>query len=332
MATIAFAHNEKVWTTQYSFEADNYNFVDNQFLSLFNNVDPELDPQTEEEVRRVCWMHEKTFTDNGGAPYNCFFGVSTPSFFVTSLNENPSVEKTLRALSIESNQPDFDAVIRCNAEIEDGQGIPFQTTYIDNFDLREGALYANISQSSSNSKANMHFVGVATSEVSEEIGDANGQLYRFKIQESGESWLVPHLNITSTNIDDIFNQVSAFINFQNGSLYQAIGVPFNANFQFYQVFGQNLPTTLNNVFDGVTSYSFCIGSDGYMYVRTNFGTAMQENIEIGKPIFMYMHPHMDGDEMRGKYALVSVIQKGPSNSFEIYGLNVEYSQSKLDTE
>lgn len=324
MATIAFAHNEKVWTTQYSFEADNYNFVDNQFLSFFNNT------ELEEDVNPVCWMHEKSFKNI--SDYNCFFGISTPSFFVTSLNENPSVEKTLRSLSIESNQPNFSALVRCNAESEDNQGILGQSTVISSFDLREEALYANISQSESNSKANMHFVGVATSGVSEEFGDALGSMFRFKIQESGESWLVPHLNITSTNLDDIFDEVSEFINVQNGSIYQAVGVPVGNNFQFYQVFGDEQPTTLNDVFNGTNSYSFCIGSDGYMYVRTNFATAMQTNITIGKPIFVYMYPHMDGDEMRGKYALVSVIQNNPSKSFEIYGLNVEYSQSKLDTE
>lgn len=321
MATIAFAHNEKVWTTQYSFEADNYNFVDNQFLSLFNNT------ELEEDVNPICWMHEKSFKNE--EDYNCFFGVSTPSFFIASLNENPSVEKTLRSLSIESNQRNFSAIIRCNAELEDDQGIPYQSTTIDRFDLREEALYANISQSESNSKANMHFVGIATSEVSSEIAYS---LYRFKIQESGESWLVPHINITSTDIDDITDQVTGFINSQNGSLYQAIGVPFGNDFQFYQVFGGQQATTLNSVFDGTNKYSFCIGSDGYMYIRSNFGGPMSDNITIGKPIFLYMHPHMDGDEMRGKYALVSVIQKNPSNPFEIYGLNVEYSQSKLDTE
>lgn len=323
MATIAFAHNEKVWTTQYSFEADNYNFVDNQFLSFFNNT------ELEEEVNPICWMHEKSFKNEND--YNCFFGVSIPSFFIASLNENPSVEKTLRSLSIESNQPNFSAIVRCNSESEDNQGIPGQSTYINDFDLREEALYANISQSESNSKANMHFVGIATSEVSYELGSI-GQYYRFKIQESGESWLVPHLNITSTNIEDIEEQVSGFINAQTGSIYQAIGAPVQGGFHFYQSGGGQEVASLNTVFDGVTDYAFCIGSDGYMYINTNFGNAMQTDISPGTPIFVYMHPHMDGDEMRGKYALVSVIQNNPSKSFEIYGLNVEYSQSKLDTE
>lgn len=320
MATIAFAHNEKVWTTEYSFDADNYNFVDDQFISfLMKDVD---------DIRRICWEHEKTFTSfNVGYKYNSFHGEDPiPSFFTVSMNERPSVEKTLRSMSIETNQPNFSALIRTNAEFEDNQGIKFQSTSIDNFDLKEEALYANIMQSSTNSKANMHLIGVAL----EGVQDFN-VVQRVKIKKLGESYLAPYADASPSQIQYSIN-TNLYGN--NNITASAIGVPHNGQFKFFPLSTTtNQQPDINNALILGESYYFFIGSDDYLYIRTDsFDDEFASMVQPGTPIFMYTLPQLDGDEMRGKYALVSVIQNYAPEPFEIYGLNLEYSQSKLDTE
>ena len=321
MATIAFAHNEKVWTTEYSFEADNYNFVDNQFISfLMKDVD---------DVKRICWEHEKTFISNDvGYKYNSFHGEDPiPSFFTVSMNERPSVEKTLRSMSIETNQPNFSAAIRTNAELEDDQGIKLQSTVINDFELKEEALYANIMQSSTNSKANMHLIGVALEDV-----ENFGGVQRVKIKKLGESYLAPYAPASTQTqlLTSIVNNLYGSANITAS----AIGVPNDGQFKFFP------SSTTTNQQPGITtvltlgeSYYFFIGSDDYLYINTQmFSNELSSMVQPGTPIFMYTLPQLDGDEMRGKYALVSVIQNYAPAPFEIYGLNLEYSQSKLDTE
>jgi hypothetical protein len=55
--------------------------------------------------------------------------------------------------------------------------------------------------------------------------------------------------------------------------------------------------------------------------------------DINRPIFIISNAETHGDSLRGKYAAIFLSSKEESKTkpFELYCINVDYAQSKLDS-
>jgi hypothetical protein len=65
----------------------------------------------------------------------------------------------------------------------------------------------------------------------------------------------------------------------------------------------------------------------------NNATVIDDFFEINRPMFAVSNAATHGDSMRGKYALVflSTTETAKTQPFELYAVNVDYAQSKMDS-
>lgn len=358
--TIGFSHKGNYWTSRYSFEPDSYGSVDNQLLS-FKDVSLEGDeiPQTYmgEEVQpghRLCWRHRYSYVNAQGVfSYNNFFKQQNYSFVEFLSNDNPSMEKFFKSISIESNQNLFVSTIRTNTEAADEIGYKAQVSYAKDFVNKEEALYSDYRYSLYNSTSHFNYCGyiVPNAEYITNLivpitnpqgtdTQVNSNVYRVgKFVSFNSSNAIPKVNgiITSDMEDeDILNmfsyRVSCAIALENTYQSNFIALAVNGSqSDVYPFSGASFqdPSILSR------HYKYFVGSDDNLYLITmstfNIDQINQMN-KIG--VMKVCPPEFYGDQMRGKYAKITVSQSGSygSTPFEIYGFNIQYEQSHLDSE
>jgi len=315
MKTFAFSTTDNYFTTRYSFEPDCYASIDNIFVSLNKRE------QTPESILQsgarsnVCWVH------NVNPQMNTFYDVSTASQMVVVSNEDPSKEKTFNSISLEVNNSDpnaFFANVITNAE--DLQEI--QSSHVKKFTRREGNLYAAIGSSKRNSTRNIRYTGnrISTYFQPELIGTL----------------------ITGFTVQMIFPTGMVQTGEQN-RLYVSVGaqnqLAFFPNVNSTQIQYANKSTP----YDASKLYIESISGSGPVYnvkIKIDGAPANQTMLEeidaffdINRPIFIISNAETHGDSLRGKYAAIflSSGEESKTKPFELYCINVDYAQSKLDS-
>ena len=360
--TIGFSHKGNFWTSRYSFEPDSYGSVDNQLLS-FKDVFIEGDETPESYMEespvssghRLCWKHrEQYYSAQGEAFYNNFFNEQSNSSIEFVCNDNPSMEKFFKSISIESNQNIFASTIRTNDEVIDNLGYKGQIADANKFVNREEALYSDFKYSLKNSTSHFNYCGyvvpdaehlafIASIPITNTSGEETtvpGHVWRLgKFFSFNSSNAIPRINniITQdTENDDILDifpyRASCGIALEGDSgsfFFLAVNAATGVGaYPFGGVSFENDAYLLRH-------FKYFIGSDDNLYLITN--ATFDENSFNNKErvgVMKVCDPQFYGDQIRGKYAKVTVSQSGSygPSAFEIYGFNIQYEQSHLDSE
>ena len=345
--TIGFSHKGNFWTSRYSFEPDSYGSVDNELLS-FKSVPIQSNqaPSGYGGGNRLCWRHRNAYlTNNDSYSYNNFFSVQGKSSVEFLCNDNPSMEKFFKSISIESNQNIFTSTIRTNSENADNYGYKLQVSYAKDFVNKEEALYSDFRYSIANSTSHYNYCGYIIPDVQlikevtayPPIGATSTKVYRFgKFLSVNTSNPMPRANTVITEDMSDTDIVNKFSHFSTCAIaLKGIGNNFF-------VLAVNTSYDYNYPFDGDSFMSpdilnkYCnyfVGSDDNLYLMTSSGISEFIQAErIG--VMKVCPPEFYGDQMRGKYAkiIVDQVQEKQSSPFEIYGFNIGYEQSHLDSE
>jgi hypothetical protein len=315
MNTFAFSTTDNYFTTRYSFDPDCYASIDNIFISLNKKQQTQESIQQSGARSNVCWVH------NVNPQMNTFYDVSTASQIVVVSNEDPSKEKAFNSISLEVNNSDpnaFFANVITNAEdLEE-----IQSSHVKNFTRREGNLYASIGSSKRNSTRNIRYTGNRIS-----------------------TYFQPELvetSITGFTVQMIFPTGMVQTGPQN-RLYVSTGdqnqLAFLPSVNSAQVQYANKSTQ----YDASKLYIESISGSGPIYsvkIKIDGAPANQTMLEeldaffdINRPIFIISNAETHGDSLRGKYAAIFLSSKEESKTkpFELYCINVDYAQSKLDS-
>lgn len=326
MRTFAFSTTSGYFTSRYSFEPDCYASIDNIFVSM-NKVDqsPAL-VQQQGELNNVCWVH------NVNPLMNTFYDTSYRSEVSVVSNEDPSKEKVFNSLSLELNRSNPDAFFSTvSTNLEDLTEV--QAVSIPKFTRREGNLYASIGSSSKNSTRNIKFIGYRVGANFQMVPNANNAALAdgFVINMYFPTGYVPIGPSSRLLIQNVNNELT----YLNGP-----------NSVYASMFSKNTP---------YTNVKFCIGSvsgNGPIYsvfiqsvggdipgtpvpflINNQSIAVIDDYFELNRPMFAVSNAITHGDSMRGKYALVflSTTETAKTQPFELYAINVDYAQSKMDS-
>lgn len=324
MRTFAFSTSSGYFTSRYSFEPDCYASVDNVFISM-NKVDqtPEL-VQQQGTLNNICWVH------NVNPSMNTFYDASYRSEVSVVSNEDPSKEKVFNSLSLEVNKSNPDAFFSTiSTNLEDTSEV--QLSSIPKFTRREGNLYAAIGSSSKNSTSNIKFIGYRVGATFNLVINPNNSSLAdgFVINmffPTGHVPVGPSSRLLLQNVNNemtyMHNPSSPFTSqFNKNTLYynsKFCIASINGNGPVYSVYIQSV-----NGSDAGTPIPFAI----------NNSTTIDDFFELNRPMFAVSNAVTHGDSMRGKYALVflSTTETAKTQPFELYAINVDYAQSKLDS-
>ena len=130
--TLAYKHNDKVWSSRYSFMPSMYVHVNNELYSFFNNSGG------------LMWKHNSNDTRNN------FYGTQYQSVINVVSNENPSMVKIFKAVGLEGDVS-ASAVFKTSTQNT-------TNTFAD-FIEREGNQYAAIPRDSLNSTGHKIYLG-----------------------------------------------------------------------------------------------------------------------------------------------------------------------------
>lgn len=321
MKTYSFSTSQNVWKTRYSFTPDCYASVDNYFIS-FNKS------SNEQNTNTVCWVHNKNTTRNK------FYNQIYPSVISVVSNENPSQEKVFNAVSIESNQNVFTAAVYANLDLSDSSVTKKQMSIVPFFQPREEQLYAELGPSIVNSTKNVSAVGVLgqkllvnsqipTAAYLKNVGlieNISANTYYIPVQINSDS--LPYglsFGVKSGFSKHPYNNIE-FIKVVNG---QSQETEFDAEACYFNsVYNLVSVKFFNNSFYAVFSFS-----------ASNYSALWPSlpGLELGNVIYAVSDPGLNGDSMRGRYAVVTVQTASDGRPFELYAINVDYAPSKLDT-
>lgn len=335
MSTYSFSTSGNFWKTKYSFEPDCYGSTDNYFLSMkpiqpiiagFGNA-------------RFCWLH------NSNPSRNKFYEQSYPSRVSVVSNHDPSMEKVYKAVSIESNQNVFEAVVYTNLDLPSSSATKPQQTDKRSFSAREEGLYASIGPSLINSTRNFGVVGRISGVPLSLNGSQLSQNKFIKTIEPGYGYKAFRVQIigNSSSIND-------------SSKYKAAFSTYNTNT------GMSLPKFISYTGNTVLENDFTVGDcfsrssyhiaairsnisasypDTYIVIGfrasqlnalSNPATNSLKGFDPGNIIYYVSNPAIDGDDMRGRYSMITVETKQNmyNTAFELFAVNAEFAQSKLD--
>jgi hypothetical protein len=322
MKTFAFSTSSGYFTSRYSFEPDCYASVDNVFISM-NKVDqtPEL-VQQQGTLNNICWVH------NVNPSMNTFYDNSYRSEISVVSNENASKEKVFNSLSLELNRSNPDAFFSTvSTNLEDPSEV--QLSSIPKFVRREGNLYSSIGSSSRNSTSNIKFIGYRVGsffQVYVNPQDAT-TMVGFYVDMYFPTGHVPTGNSARLYVQNESNMISYLPNPSSPQIASFTkNTQYNAS-KFY----------IDSIIGSGPAYRVFIKFANQSGDPTSANLSMLEEIddffEINKPVFAVSNAVTHGDSMRGKYALVflSTTETAKTQPFELYAINVDYAQSKLDS-
>lgn len=332
MPTFAFSTTGSFWKTRYSFEPDCYGSSDNFFVSY-----KEREPEGATAVD-LCWVH------NSNKVRNVFYGEQYNSSISVVANENPSAEKHFRAISLETNENIFSAKVKTNVDAGDSSVSKYQEAVIPSFDAREECMYAAVGSSRVNSKMNVQAIGVggllSPSYLNKSFVEAFNSGW---IQILGnDNGLLPYETKRFSMIPITPLHTSSVSGFGDNT---KIGFQFGANIYYYTVSGDNAVEedfTAQGCYDNsmfsvisIVSNPSSVPPGVYMLLAheevDNFNIQLFQLIFSQKTIIAVSNPSINGDPIRGKYALIEIESTPTGDPFELYAVNAEYSASPLDS-
>jgi hypothetical protein len=334
MPTFAFSNSGKFWKTRYSFEPDTYGISENNFVSFL--------PTTSSDglSKNACWIH------NVNPQRNNFYGNQDISTLTVVSNNDPSMEKQFRSVSIESNQNQFFCSVSTNLDLVEHSVTKPQSSSVKSLVPREEGLYTDIGPSVINSTKHVKFIGKLTSIVGN-VGTIQ-QLVNMIIppskQRVGDNYRIFSASLfgESANGNEDSTIKIAFMDedeqtfFIKNSNNLATPTPFNAQ-DCYNESAYYIAAIKSNVNSSLPGTYVVIGGPSYVsqdewtqgpLIKLPGVSVNPSNNHVY--IYSVSDPQLNGDSVRGKYAVVTVQSKQNGQPFEIYAINTEYSHSKLD--
>ena len=325
MPTFAFSTTGSFWKTRYSFEPDCYANSDNFFVS-FSPV------QSEDEGVSLCWEH------NVNKNRNNFYGQQYPSSLSVVANDNPSAEKSYKALSLETNENFFSAKVLTNIDSNSPVSKP-QEAVIPSFSEREECMYASIGSSVRNSTTQVKVIASAPYGL---ISDNFNKDYAFCVLNG---WLpVDNSLIPYTQYKFSIVRVEPF----DTSIANALG--FNTKLAFRGSSTYYIKESNGNYQQTPFVAADCFENSALLFMRFLYNPinvipgnylliAHQNEIQFSlmssyissKHIIAVTNPSINGDVIRGKYARIDIESQANGIPFELYAVNAEYAMSPLDS-
>jgi hypothetical protein len=311
--TIAFSTKANVWKTRYSFTPTCYMTMDNDFLSS----------NTKQTSDELMWRHDQN------SLYNSFYdNPIEPSSLEVVSNQNPSAVKIFKALSLETDAKVWTGSVYTNKTRDP---FAFQQGDLKPFVQKEGNQYVDMPRSSRNSSSNITFIGtVALADFGEDYVFANmddSRNFAFRLKNTpdvaipasllGGSFLYVGNPPTLIGSDGIFM-----------SLEQ--GYPSTSDGNWLEVYSYN--GNSNTLTVGLSNLVF---TQQQLALHSIFnGDAIMNWLDDGNqsdvPIYIMTNPVLDGDNMRGPYAGIKLTSPNSSSGFELFSINVDYENTKLD--
>ena len=317
MPTYAFSTNNKFWKTRYSFEPDCYGSIDNYFASFA------LSKNTS-NTDTLCWEHNKNQTKNK------FYNKTYSSSLIVVSNENPSMEKVYNAISLESNQNQFFSSVSTNIDLPDSSVTKKQISVFKNFVPREEGLYSDIGRSLVNSTKQVNVVGILGGKLLVNNAPAPAQYLK-------NAGLIETIELNTLYFA---NQIT--------SEYTSYGMPQGVKVAHSKAPYDSINFTKANAAQEVFNPDSCYSESAYnlvsikyfngsLYAVFSFSSAAFANLwpstpglETGNVIYSVSDPSLNGDQIRGKYAMITLQTPADGKSFELFAVNAEFTQSKLD--
>ena len=330
MATFSFSTTGNFWKTKYSFEPHCYGSVDNYLLS-FNQV---------QSSDKICWLHNTNNTRNS------FYGQTYPSRITVVSNQDPSMEKVYKTVSIESNQNTFTAAVSTNLDLSESSVTKRQSSNIKSFEPREEALYTDIGPSLTNNTKNFKVVA----RLQAYLPLTSSQLQQFKFIETikpGYKYIAFAAQIIG---DSRYSSDESKYKVAFSTLtYNQPPTPAIYSDPKYIKIENNVavekPFTVENCYDESVYHIAGVRSQisstypgtyivfGFEQIYNDYlliGSNVFRGLYLGNVVYQVSDPEMDGDPLRGKYAMIVVDSNADGKPFELYAINTEYSHSKLD--
>lgn len=332
--TIAFSTKSNVWKTRYSFHPTCYMDMDNDFLSSAMQDDSDT---------ILAWRHDISPT------HNTFYGKPYDSIIEVSSNQNPSAVKAFKSVSLESAAENWRAVVSTNRE-KGGNPALAQEGTIRSFDSKEGNQYASMPRNSqgSESTSNMSYVGsvrfgdllpgLENIEDIDDIIDLSSAFVEYEVPLQS----IPSIPITPSESAKFYipnpfanGQLYSFVYNPPDDIYEFIFSTQGYNEDAMSVSGYN-PQNNSIILTTPATYSYSESAQqqsliSLFTVIANLysGDAEEYNFDALVPIYMMTNPRVNGDMMRGPYANIRIIREsvGP---FELFSINVDYENTKLD--
>lgn len=317
MPTYAFSTNNKFWKTRYSFEPDCYGAIDNYFVSFKPS-------ENTSNTNTLCWEHNKNQIRNR------FYNKTYFSSLIVVSNNNPSMEKVYNAISLESNQNQFIASVSTNLDLPDSSVTKKQISVFNTFAPREEGLYSSIGRSIVNSTKQVNVVGVLGGKLLVNNAPATAQYLK-----------------NAGLIENIEPNTFYFAN-QINSEYTSYGMPQGVKVAYSKEPYNSINFIKANATQEVFSPDSCYSESAYnlvsikyfngsLYAVFSFSSASFANLwpltpglEAGNVIYSVSDPSLNGDQIRGKYAMITLQTPADGKPFELYAVNTEFAQSKLD--
>jgi len=289
--TIAFSNSKNVWTTRYSFVSACMGWIRNFMVSA---------PRTSMN-NQVLYKHDESSSDN-----NRFYGVQAASTIGVTFNDKPSSNKQFKAFSIESGDPSVVSGLNTFVVNRSGAQSIDKNTTIGSLKEKGGIVYGNIPEEERITMSNIEYIGQVQSVVglyddSDEISldEANALGY----PAAAADYLL------YVKLDSI---ESVPLSHKSARLLREVDVQsfkqgFSSQLQLpTQIYGDELPIYYN----------------GGLIVRSS------STVPIAGDRLFFGYSNANGEAPKGQYA-DAIVSLG-SDDFEVYALNVEYSQTNLD--
>jgi hypothetical protein len=224
-------------------------------------------------------------------PANNFYGQQYNSQIEVVANNNPSSEKVFNSVGVECLQNNFKVSVEARHNVEDGS---FQSCEIESMVKKEGNLYAALKKSSK-----------STSNV----------IYGFEVIQGQDAKIAVNVNKSTSDFSGYYKV--AFV-LPSSQVYT---LDFQGSW--------NPVEDVNNIWEESTLSLYSIPSE-----LSTINLSSQYVIEVvpsGSIAILVSDPSINGDSIRGKYAKVKVTQKDGSKPFELFCVNVNHTNSKLDS-
>lgn len=301
--TFSYSTKQDEFLTRYSFEPDCYGYVDNILVSF-------VDKKTTNTTKsNICHVH------NVNESRNTFYDQSYRSEIFVVSNENASKEKVFNSVSAELNRR-VDGLFTANIITNADDPNEIQSSSIQQFTWREGSIYAHAGFSSTNSTSNIRFVGQRITPTDSMYVDGSikvkmaipissvvtGENSRIFVQQENQS--LAYITSPSTAGQLTFNKQTSYV---SSALY------------------------ISSITGGPYIYDVTIKSANESDPITESNYQLVSSFLGDRTIFSVANPVTSGDDLRGKYALIRLSTNDTPIPFELYAINVDYSQSKMDS-
>lgn len=253
------------------------------------------------------WIHDENELRNN------FYGNAAPSSVTVVSNSDPSAVKLYKAISLETNKKNWQAVFSTNEEYNDNNRQKSSIT--TGFEDKEGFKYKEIPRSTLNSTSHLvPFPSVSLSDFTQEQIQSSVDNLNFIIQFT--------LDLDRPPFD--------------------LSVPGGEIFALHQGQLKNFRTlfleTSDSGLSNVSTITLQSCDDEYVTITTNIWVTNFLSVEeyvaalenfISYPLFIASSVSENGDQMRGPYLKTDLLIN-TDEPLELHAVNIDYEFSKLD--